>query len=153
MSETNKKDTSGGIHFGDHTQITGDVVGGDKTQIITGEGVGVGSGAKVAVDKPSGISGDELAELFAAIYQKIEARPVKPDVDKEEIKETVQKIEAEANKGSEANDEKVARWLKNLLMMAPDIFEVTVASLINPVSGIGTALRLVAERAQKEAKK
>jgi hypothetical protein len=35
--------------------------------------------------------------------------------------------------------------------MAPDIFEVTAATLANPIAGITTVIRKVAEKAQAEA--
>jgi hypothetical protein len=35
--------------------------------------------------------------------------------------------------------------------MAPDILDVTVACLTNPVAGVATAIRKIAEKAQAEA--
>ena len=73
-------------------------------------------------------------------------------MDKTELTETVQKIEQEAVKGEAANPTKVERWLKFLAGMAPDIWDVTVASLANPVAGIATALRKVVDKAKAEGK-
>jgi hypothetical protein len=94
---------------------------------------------------------EDLARLFAQIYQQIDARPEDPDVDKEELTETVQKVEQEAAKGEEANPTKVERWLKFLGNVAPDILEVTVACLTNPLAGVGTVIRKIAEKARAEA--
>jgi hypothetical protein len=82
---------------------------------------------------------------------QIEARPADPDVDKGEIQNQVQNIEKEAAGGEEANPSKVGRWLNGLLEMAPDIFDVTVASLVNPVAGVATVIRKVAQKAKEEA--
>jgi hypothetical protein len=133
-------------------KVMGDKVGGDKITVgdISGStGVAIGRGAQATVTQ--GLGGDEIASLFAEIYQQIEARPEDPDVDKEELTETVQKVQEEAAKGEEANPNKVERWLKFLSDMAPDILNVTVACLTNPVAGVATAIRKIAEKAKAEA--
>jgi len=98
------------IYGGDY--VAGDKVGGDKIEAgdISGTGIAIGRGAQATVTQ--GLGGDEIAKLFADIYQQIEACPEDPDVDKEELIETVQKIQQEAAKGEEANPNEVERWLK-----------------------------------------
>jgi hypothetical protein len=133
-------------------KVMGDKVGGDKITVgdISGStGVAIGRGAQATVTQ--GLGGEDIARLFAEIYQQIEARPEDPDVDKEELTETVQKVQEEAAKGEEANPNKVERWLRFLGSMAPDILDVTVACLTNPVAGVATAIRKIAENAQAEA--
>jgi hypothetical protein len=139
-------------------QVIGDVAGGDidKRVINVGDisdatGIAIGQGAQACVTRDQGLGGDEVAALFAAIYQRIEARPKDPDVDQEELTETVQKIEKEAAKGEQANVKKVERWLGFLGGMAPDILKVTAATLANPVAGVAAAVRLIAKKAQAEA--
>lgn len=135
--EGRRIDTGGGAYVGGGVQVSGgDFVGRD--QVVYG-------------DKVHGVGGEELAKLFASVYQKIEERPEDPDVDKEELAETVQKVEKEAAKGEEANPTKVERWLKFLGGMAPDILKVTAAALANPLAGVGTAIGLIAEKARAEA--
>ena len=63
---------------GDHISV------GD---ISHGTGIAIGRGAQATVTQ--GLSGEDLSELFAAIYREIERRPTDPDVDKEEITEAV----------------------------------------------------------------
>jgi hypothetical protein len=123
-------------------------------QIIVGDishstGIAIGRGAKTSVTQ--GLSGTDLAAVFAPIYRAIQARPADPDVDRDEIKEVAQKIEKEATKGLEANPGKVERWLSFLAKMAPDILDVTVACLTNPAAGIATAIRKVAQKAKEGA--
>lgn len=149
-----KKDrdkSSKNISLGDQAHVDGDVFTGDKITTGDSSAVVTGHGSEATVNSEVEGSGEEIAKLFAEIYKKIEARPVDPDVDKEEIKSTVEKIEAEAAKGKEANKKKVGRWLRNLLAMAPDIFKVTATSLTSPVAGLGEAFRLIVEKAKKEA--
>jgi hypothetical protein len=160
-------DTGGGAYIAGGVQVNdGDFVGRDKIQVdvikgdkvqgdkftardISGSHVAWGRGAQAT--HTEGVGGAELAKLFAAIYQKIDARPADPDVDKEELAETVHKVEQEAAKGDEANPNKVERWLRFLGGMAPDILEVTVACLTNPLAGVGTVIRKIAEKARAEA--
>ncbi|MFL7791007.1 MAG: CHAT domain-containing protein [Anaerolineae bacterium] len=166
MSDETKREvnTGGGAYIGGDVSVGGDFVGRDQIshhevhgdQITVGDvsggtGIAIGRGAQATVTQTQGLSGDEIAKLFQSVYQKIEARPEDPDVDKEEVTETVKKIEAEAAKGEEANPNKVERWLKTLGTMAPDILEVTAACLVNPVTGIAAVIRKVAEKAKKEA--
>ena len=63
----------------------------------------------------------------------------------------MQKIEQEAARGEEANPNKIARWFKTLGTMAPDILEVAAACLANPVTGVATVVRKIAQKAQQEA--
>lgn len=91
----------------------------------------------------------DLAQLFEAIYHQIEARPQDSNVDKEEIASEVKKIEDEAAKGEQANPNKIERWLGNLAHMAPDIWDVTVATLSNPAAGIALVIKKIAKKAKE----
>src|SRR6266487_3652171 len=119
------------IESGRDTRIKGDVVGRDK---ITS----------------SGISAKDLAELakqFAQIQKQIDQRPDDPQVDKPEIKNLVENIENEVKKGDEANPGKVERWLRFLAEMSDDIFQVTAATLANPIAGVTKTIQLIAQKA------
>jgi hypothetical protein len=142
----------GGDFTGRDKVVQGDEVGGDKLTVgdISGSaGIAIGRGAQAT--GTIGVTGGELAKLFGGIYEDIKARPEDPDVDKEELVETVQKIEKEADKGEEANAKMVERWFRFLADMAPDILEVTAATLANPIAGVATAIRKIAEKAQAGA--
>jgi hypothetical protein len=118
---------------------------------VSGSNIVAGNYNKIT--QSNGLSGDEIAKLFTIAYQKIEARPEDPQVDKEEITQTVQRIEQETVKGEEANPGKVERLLTTLSGMAPDIGEVVLASLTNPAAGIATVLRKIAEKVKAESQK
>lgn len=131
---------SGGVNItgSGNVSIGGDVVGGDKITTTSG----AEAGAQV-----------ELTKQFQQIQKQIETLPGKDDVDKEELKETVKKIEAETKKGEQAKPERVERWLMNLGAMSDDIFQVTAATLTNPVLGVVRALQLIAQKAKEEKAK
>jgi hypothetical protein len=129
----------------------GDQVGGDQISVgdISGsQGVAIGRGARVEVR--SGIAAKELAELFSPIYQKIASRPPDPSVEKDEISDQVKRIEKEVATGDKAEPTKVERWLRNLAAMAPDILDVTVAAITNPIAGISMTVRKIAQRVKEE---
>jgi hypothetical protein len=141
----------GDVVYGD--KVGGDAVGGDKItvgDITGGTGIAIGRGAQATVTQ--GLGGDEIARLFADIYQRIETRPEDPDVDKKELTGTVQKIQKEAAKGEQANPNRIELLLKTLALMASDIFDVTVACLTSPVAGVATVIRKVAEKAKEKAR-
>lgn len=161
VSQKTEKNTGISIKSGRDTSIGGDVVQGDKVTTtthtgdnisvgdITGSaGIAIGRGAQATVTSGAGVA--ELAKAFAEIYKQIEARPPDANVDKEELKQDVRRIEQEAAKGDEANPSKLERWLKGLAEMAPDIFEVTAAALTSPVAAASTVIRKVVERAKAD---
>jgi hypothetical protein len=133
---------SGGVNITSQGSVTigGDVVEGDK--ITTTNNYGVGTAALA-----------ELIKQFAAINYQIDALPGKDDVDKQELKDTVKKIEDETKKGDQAKPDRVERWLMNVGVMSDDIFQVTVASLTNPLLGVAKTLQLIAQKAKEEKAK
>jgi hypothetical protein len=127
-------------------EVKGDKVGGDKITVgdISGsQGVAIGRGARATVT--TGVDGSDLAKLFAAVYQGIKDRPDDPNVDKQELQETVKKVEEEAAKGENANPTKVNRWLKLLADVAPDIVGGVVSILTSPASAVSGAVQAAAK--------
>ena len=137
-----KSGQSGGVNItggSGNISVGGDVVGRDKVTTTT-------------TTTTYGIGADGLAQLlqqFQQINKKIDELPDSPDLDKDELKETVKKVEEEVKKGEEANSSKVERWLKFIGSMSNDILQVTAATIANPAAGVGTAIRLIAQKAQQ----
>ncbi len=136
--QSTQEKSAGGVSI----SVSGNVEG---SQIFGAAGDLIIKNAHVTMQ--AGSSLDELTRAFAEIYRQIEARSDDPDVDREEIKETVEKIEAEIKKGDEASASKVERWLGFLSQMAPDILEVTAATLTSPIAGVAAIIRNVAKKA------
>jgi len=121
------KQQSAGVNIkADKVNIGGDVVGHDKivNQLNT------------------------LADDFKKIKALIDQQPEDADVNKDEIKSTVERIETEVKKGEEANPVKLERWLKLLAEMSDDIFQVTAAALTNPVAGVAKTIQLIVKKAK-----
>jgi hypothetical protein len=138
----------------DVTQVGGDYVGGDKisgdinVRDVQGRGIAIGHGAQAQISQ--GGDAEAFARAFAQVYQAINTRPDDPDVGRDEIKDTVQAIQEEAQKGDQANERKLTRWLRTLAGMAEDIFDVTVAALTGPQAAFATVARKVAAKAKQE---
>jgi len=150
---------SGGISISGDV-ASGDVIGGDRVTrgdvITVGE---VGAGAAVAAGRGAAASVGESSELVAALAQwqaqmeaKIEKQPDLSTDDKKDLKDQVGKIQAEAAKGEQADVGRLERLVNTLGVMAPDIFEVAVATLANPIAGIGLVFKKVGDKAKLEQK-
>ncbi len=134
--------SDGGVNIkGNTVTVGGDVVGRDKiTTTTTTTTTGIDATALV-----------ELLKAFKDINRQVDARKEDPSVDKDELKDTIKKVEEEVKKGEEANPTKVERWLKFIGDMAPDILQVTAATLANPIMGLSVAIKKIADKAKGQA--
>jgi hypothetical protein len=137
-----------GASIGDGQQIGGQRQYGNNITVgdVTGSNIVVGNHNRVKVTH--GISAEEIAKAFAPLLQVVQAKAESPE--KALAQTAVQGLEAEAAKGEDADEGKVQKWFDHLGNMAPDIFEVAVDTFTNPVKGISTVFRKVAERAKAE---
>ena len=148
MDHDKKNQPAGGMHVDGGMSVGGDYVGGNKT--VNQHAGGDIVGRDKITTTTTGLSADQVQQLaaaFAKIQQQIDARPPDPNVEKDEIKRAVDDVKTEVQKGDAANPNKVERWLTNLGAMAPDILKVTAATLASPISGIATAIQLIAKKA------
>ena len=101
----------------------------------------------------SGMSVAELKKLFDQLYTAIETNTKTSPSDKDDLKSEVKEIQAtvnEATKRNEKVDENfIARHFRNIARMAPDILDVVVATLGNPLAGLGVAAKKIAEKAKE----
>ena len=134
-------------------EASANIIAGDKITVgnISDSTAAIGRKAQVIIGRAT--ADDRIAEIFSSIYKQIEARPTHPDVEREEITATVKQIESEVVIGEKANPKKLGRWLKTLGMMAPDILDVTAATLANPAAGIARVIQKVAIKVNEDASK
>ena len=122
-------DTGGGAYISGSVDVSGgDFVGRDK--ITTSYGLG----------------GQDITALFAQTYALIGHAQINPAYDKDEVRETTKRIEKDVAQGETVDVAKLERRLKNLLDMAPDVADVVIAGLANPVAGVATAVSKLAQR-------
>jgi len=72
------------------------------------------------------------------------------DSEKQDAKEHIGKIEQEASKGSTAELERLSKLINTFQVMAPDIFDVAIATLVNPLLGFGLILKKVGDKVKLE---
>lgn len=115
--------------------------------------VAAGRGAKASVLHQESGAGQAVFESWRKdMEQKIESAPHLQPADKADLKDSVAKISAEASKGAKADPGRLERLINTLSAMAPDIFDVAITTLTNPLQGIGLALKKIGDRAKLEAK-
>jgi hypothetical protein len=138
-----------GATIGDAPQIGGQRQYGDRVTVgkISGSS-GVALGKNVNVKITQGASAEEIARAFSTLLQAVQAKSESPE--KAMAQTAVQGLEAEAAKGEDADEGKVQKWVDFLGEMAPDIWEVAVDTFTNPIKGVSTVFKKVAERAKAE---
>ena len=132
--------------------VQGDMVQGDKNVIGN-----VGAGAAVAQGRgaTANVTNTTINITIWNAWRNqmmtwIDARANLSAEDKQDAKEQVEKITAEATKGQQADPQRLERFINRLAEYGPDIFEVAVTTLSNPLAGIGLVLKKVADRAKLE---
>jgi hypothetical protein len=130
----------------------GDYVGRDQK-------ISAGNGSVVIGGNVTGstiITGDRNvvstgANFFLPIYQAVEEKKDLPPDAKADLKAEVQELESEVKKGDQADESFLARRLRNIRRIAPDILEVVTATLTNPAAGFSLIVKKVAEKARASA--
>lgn len=152
-----KKKSNSGLQVGGNINVTrGDVVAGDKNIKIDKGGVFAGGdvkGSNIVTGDHNKVGNQEIARdaLFTDIIKKIEERPKTSLEDKGDLKANVEEVKVEVEKGEQADETFLLRRLRNIERIAPDIADVVLATLTNPVAGFAMIVKKVAERARKTA--
>lgn len=102
----------------------------------------------------AGLSAAEIKQLFDGLYANIDASTKISSSNKEDLKAEVKEIQSmvtEAGKKNGKVDEGfLARRFRNIARVAPDVLDVVVATLGNPLAGLGVAVKKIAEKAKEE---
>jgi transposase-like protein len=118
--------------------------------------VNIAAGNITTHQTTTGLSAGELKQLFDQVYSAIENKPDTSPVDKEDLTADVKEIQATitqaAQKNGEVNEGVLSRRFRNIARMAPDVLEVIVATLVNPLGGLGVAVKKIAEKAKEETR-
>lgn len=85
---------------------------------------------------------------FAPVYHAIRENATLTPETKKTVEENVKQIEQEVRKGNQAKPSFVQERLQNIRKIAPDIAEVVIATLQNPVAGISAAVKKVIHKMQ-----
>ncbi len=137
---TSRKQT--GVRVGNISDISGNVnvAGGNITTHYT----------------VTGLSSGDIKQLFDQLYKSIDTQVNVSSADKEDLKAEVKEIQTTVTEAAQKNekiDESfLSRRFRNMARMAPDILDVVVATLGNPLAGLGVAVKKIAEKAKAETK-
>ncbi len=115
---------------------------------ITGNGNVVGDG-NVSIFSSSENNSSEINHVFANFYEVVQG--IDDDTVKDDVNIAVKKIEEEVKKGDDVDASKVERWLVFLATTAPDVWDVVVDTLTNPIKGISTVVRKIAAKAKAQS--
>lgn len=159
MTAKKQNDQKKGVNIqsGASTTVHGDVVGGnqnkhDSTTTITGStGVVVSEQGDVSltVETPPQVSADSFAQWQAQIEAQIEASGQLSAIDKKDLIELTEKIRVEGEKQDEADPSRFEKLINMIGVMSPDIFEVAITTLANPLAGIGLVCKKIGDKATK----
>jgi hypothetical protein len=94
----------------------------------------------------------EVDRLFQTIYAHLDRKDL-PAAHREDLQADLKEVEQEVAKGDQVDEGFLARRLRNIQRMAPDILDVILASIVNPVAGGLLALRKIVEKMKAEATK
>lgn len=116
----------------------------------------IGNNNKVTNTVNTGISAAEIKQLFDQLYTAIDTRTNTPPSVKEDLKAEVQDIQTTITEAVETNQKVeesfLSRRFRSIERMAPDILDVVVATIGNPLAGLGVAAKKIADKAREESK-
>ena len=132
-------DTGGGAYVGGNVKAGGDFVGrdkvvhGDRIAVgdVSGNGIAIGRGAQASVAQ--GISPRDLESLFAPLLAAVAQRA--PSDKQAAAVQQVQELKAEAAKGKQADDGKIAKIVDGLVDLVPEAVKAVLSAFASPILG------------------
>lgn len=125
-----------GVSAGDGSVIIGGNV--DRSNIVVGDNNVVSN--QVA----------QIAPLFKVIFEAVESQPNLTPSEKEDVKAELQEVQT-ALEEPQPDETFIGRRLRNIKRMAPEIVEVAVATLTNPVGGVAEVIKRIAAKMAEDA--
>ena len=110
------------------------------------------NGSNVILGDNNIVNATHVVNVFQSIYRAVDEHPKLSPAEKADVKAEIKDVEKEIEKGEQADESGVTRHLRNVQRMAPDILDVVVTTLGNPVAGLGMVAKKVAEKMASESK-
>ena len=160
MSQDEKKSGSGGISFGNissgqstNVNLT-NVAGGDQvTTVNAAEGAMVATGGST-ISVPADF-GQQLADWKKQMAAEVAKLTDLGEDDKEDLMDTLNKIEKEANKqadqvkqGQTADPQRLERLMNSVGGLAPQMLGTAIQSITTPLGGLGISAQQAGGLAQ-----
>jgi hypothetical protein len=134
---TAKKNTSGKKSGRDMLEIN-----------VTGNNNAVATHGGKATVSISQAAQEEWNSWREQMESEIKALKELPAEDQAMMTQNVEQVVKEAEKGETAYPSRIERLLNTISAMAPDILDVIVATVGNPLSGIGLVIKKIGEKAK-----
>lgn len=130
-----KKNGKSGITTGDNSVV----IGGD----VSGSNIVIGNNNTVSNQTVN------ISALFEEVYKKLDEKKDIKQQDKEDVRLDLQEIQKELSEKS-PNESFLARRFRNIKRMAPDIADVALETLKNPISGVMEIIKKVSKKVADE---
>jgi hypothetical protein len=126
------------------------------------DGLSTGNGSVVIggnVERSNIVVGDnnvvnnqsvQLESLFKVIVEAVESQPNLAPAEKEDIKAELQEVQT-ALEEPKPDETFIARRLRNIKRMAPEIVEVAFETLKNPIGGVAEVVKRIAAKMAEDA--
>lgn len=131
-----RKENKNGISAGNNSVV----IGGS----VQGSNIVIGNNNTVAN------SSVNIAPLFDEIYKKLDGHKALAPQQKEDIHAELQDVQLELEK-STPDESFLARRFRNIKRMAPDIADIALETLKNPISGVVEIIKKVSKKVAEEA--
>lgn len=147
--KTNKPDSNGNIFMGQNTDINKSEITAGSNSVVIGGSV---QGSNIVIGSNNTVTNNSvnIAPLFDELYRKLDTHKDLAPETKRDVKEELKEIQS-ALEASQPDESFLARRFRNLKRMAPDIADVALETLKNPIGGVAEIIKKVAKRAVEEA--
>jgi hypothetical protein len=124
-----------------------DIKTGDNSVVIGGDV----SGSNIVIGNNNTVSNQtvNISALFEEVYKKLDEKKDIKQQDKEDVRLDLQEIQKELNEQS-PNESFLARRFRNIKRMAPDIADVALETLKNPIGGVVEIIKKVSKKVADE---
>lgn len=124
------------------------VSGGNNSIVINGNV----KGGKVVSINNNTVSNQtiNITPLFKKIYEKVEKSKDLNPQEKTDVKEELHEIQTVLEQ-PDPDETFLARRFRNLKRMAPEITEIALETLKNPIGGVTEVIKRIAQKATEEA--
>jgi len=99
------------------------------------------------------LSVEDINQLFGQLHNAIEGNSVASPTDKAVLRAEAAEIQSTVTdairKEKNIEESSLSRHFRNIACMAPDVLDIVVATLANPLAGLGNAAKKVAEMAKE----
>lgn len=146
--KTSKSDSKGNIFMGQKADIgSSDITAGSNSVVIGGSI----QGSNIVIGSNNTVTNNSVnvSPLFDEIFQKLDIqKDLSPEV-KRDVKEELKEIQS-ALEEKQPDESFLTRRFRNLRRMAPDIADVALETLKNPIGGVAEIIKKVAKKAAEE---